>query len=354
MNQRFLGGALLGVGIILILAGLVVMFVIVPGMKQFPDDVDTTRMYAGTMPVLLNAETFEFMTDLDVELERHFTSEETDGDTALVLEEQTLLTNGQPLQSLVKHYAIDRKTMEWAENYPDEWQNKEGFWERAGLVLGWPIDTEKKDYVGWSDDYRDTVELVFAGEEEHGGIDTYLFTAARPPQPIHPEQVAVMGLPTELPKEQFLALVEGADVPDSIKNAMPLLNTLWESDMIPLQYYYEYEGWYWIEPQTGVLIDTKKHELRKVGLGDELVEAIPLLANLPDEQRVASRVTVFDLTYQGIDQTVQDAKKDAEDAIDQINLFGTIIPIIAIVAGVLLGLIGIILLMRKSTPASAA
>jgi hypothetical protein len=354
MNRRFLGGALLGIGIILILAGLILMLVIVPGMKEFPDDVDTTRLYAGTMPVLLNPETFEFMTDLDVELERHFKTEETDGDVALVLEEQTLLSNGQPLQRLVKHYAINRKTMEWAKSYPDDWKNKEGFWDRAGLVMGWPIDTEKKDYVGWSDDYRDTVELVFAGEEERGGIDTYLFTAERPAQPINPEQVDAMGLPTELPTDQFVALVQGGDVPDSVKNMIPLLTSLWKEDTIPLQYYYEYEGKYWVEPQTGVLIDTWKHELRKVGLGEAVVEAVPVLANMDDEQRAASRVAVFDLTYQGIDQTLKDAKKDAEDAIDQINLFGTIIPIIAIVAGVVLGLLGIVLLLQKSKPASAA
>lgn len=353
MNQKVLSIVLLGLGAILIVGGLVLMFVIVPGMEQFPDDVDTTRIYAGTMPVLLNAETFEFMTDLDITLERHFMTEETDGDVALVLEEQMLLSEGEPLQRLVKRYAIDRKTMEWADDYPDAWAEKEGFWERSGLVLGWPIGTEKKDYNGWSDDYRDTVDLVYDSEEERGGIDTYLFTAARPPEPIHPDAVVAMGLPTELPKEQFLALIEGADVPDSIKGAMPLLNTLWESDMIPLQYYYEYEGWYWIEPQTGVLIDTKKHELRKVGLGDELVEAIPLLANLSEEQRLASRVTVSDMTYQGIDQTLEDAKNDAQDAIDQLNLFGTTIPVIAIVIGVVLGLVGAALMFRKPAASEA-
>ena len=36
---------------------MALMFVVVPGMKQWPDDVDTQRTYVGTMPVLLNAET---------------------------------------------------------------------------------------------------------------------------------------------------------------------------------------------------------------------------------------------------------------------------------------------------------
>mgnify|MGYP000865423404 CR=1 FL=1 len=271
MSRKTLGGLIAIIGAILIVAGLALMLVVVPGMKQFPEDVDTTRSYSGTMPVLLNAESFEFMTDLDVELSRHFRTEEVDGDVALVFEEQFLLTGGQPLQQLVKHYAIDRKTMEFADTYPEEWASREGFWPREGLVLGWPIGTEKKDYVGWSDDFRDTVTLGFAEEVQHdrAGITTYYFAASAPPKLIHPDAVTAMGLPNELPKEQFAALIQGAAVSDALKNILPVLLDQWEEETIPLQYYYEYEAEYWIEPETGVLIDTRKHELRKVGFSKE-------------------------------------------------------------------------------------
>ncbi len=350
MSRRTLGGIIALVGAILIVAGLVLMLVVVPGMKQFPDDVDTTRTYSGTMPVLLNPATFEFMTDLDVELNRNFRTEEVDGDVALVYEEQILLAGGEPLQRLVKHYALDRKSMEVSDTYPEAWASKEGFWPREGLVLGWPIDTEKKDYVGWSDDYRDTVTLAFSEEVQHdrAGITTYYFTAGAPARPIHPDAVTAMGLPNALPKEQFAGLIQGADVSDALKNMIPVLLDQWEEETIPLQYYYEYEGEYWIEPDTGVLIDTRKHELRKVGLGDEFLEMSPLLANMSEEQRAASRVTVFDLTYQATDEAVQDAKQDAEDAANQIELFGTTIPIVAIIIGALLIVVGGVLVLSKA------
>ena len=349
MSRKTLGGLIAIIGAILIVAGLALMLVVVPGMKQFPEDVDTTRSYSGTMPVLLNAETFEFMTDLDVELSRHFRTEEVDGDVALVFEEQFLLTGGQPLQQLVKHYAIDRKTMEFADTYPEEWASREGFWPREGLVLGWPIDTEKKDYVGWSDDFRDTVTLGFAGEVQHdrAGITTYYFAASAPPKLIHPDAVTAMGLPNELPKEQFAALIQGAAVSDALKNILPVLLDQWEEETIPLQYYYEYEAEYWIEPETGVLIDTRKHELRKVGLGEEFLQISPLLANMSEEQRAGSRVTVFDLTYQATDESVRDAKQDADDAASQIELFGTTIPIAAIILGALLIVVGGVLVLSK-------
>lgn len=353
MNKKVIGGGLLILGIVLVVVGVALMGVIVPGMKQFPDDVDTIREYTGTMPVLLNAQTFEFMTDLDVDLERHFRTEETDDGTALVYEAQTLSSGGQALQQLVKHYSIDRKTMEWTSDHPADWAEKEGFWERSGLAMGWPIDTDKKDYPGWSDDYRDNVPLVFSGEEKHdrSGLDVYLFTSESGPREIDPEQVVVVNLPLELPVEQFAALIENADVSATMKSLLPALLSQWDQDTIPLQYYYEYEAKYWIEPQSGVLIDTWKHELRKASLGQAFVEKFPALANLPEEQRLASRVPIFDLTYQGTDETVQDAKKDAQDAIDTINLFGKTVPIVLIIAGILLGVGGGFLVLRKSSAA---
>jgi hypothetical protein len=353
MSRKTLGGIIAIIGAILIVAGLALMLVVVPGMKQFPEDVDTTRAYTGTMPVLLNPATFEFMTDLDVDLSRHFRTEEVDGDAALVFEEQILLAGGQPLQQLVKHYAIDRKSMEVTDSYPEEWASNEGFWPREGLVLGWPIDTDKKDYVGWSDDYRDTVTLAFSEEVQHdrSGVTTYYFTASSPAQPIHPDAVTAMGLPNTLPKEQFAGLIQGADVSDALKNMIPVLLDQWEEDTIPLQYYYEYEAEYWIEPETGVLIDTRKHELRKVGLGEEFLQMSPLLANMSEEQRAGSRVTVFDLTYQATDDAVQDAKQDAEDASGQIELFGTTIPIAAIIIGALLIVAGGVLVLSKAPTA---
>lgn len=349
MNRKMGGGLLLALGIILIVVGLLLMFVIVPGMKQFPDDVDTTRTYTGTLASYFNVAKFEFMHDLDVSLERHFKVEETDGDLALVLEEQQLISGGETLQAIIKRYALDRKTMESAADYPDEWANLEGFWPREGLPMGWPIDSEKKDYTGWSDDYRHTVQLEFVEEVKHdrADIDTYCYIASSKAEPIDPKQVEVMGLPLGLPKEQFQSLIEKTDLDEQVKRLMPLLLRSLEGDTVPLQYYYEYEAEYWVEPKTGTLIETKKHELRKVGLSEEMLADSPL-ASLSEEERDALRVPVFDLTYGTPDETVEDAKADAQDAINMLNLYGTYVPVGLFIVGALLGLLGLFLVTRKA------
>ncbi len=353
MGRRALGLVLLLLGAVLVVAGLVVMFVVVPGMKQFPDDVDTIRHYQGTVPVQLNPATFEFMRDLNVDLERHFMTVETDGDLALVREEQTLSTQGQPLQQILKHHAIDRKSMEAVSDYPEAWNSNANLFAREGLSLGWPIDSEKKDYVGWSDDYRKPITLKFEGEVEHpvAGIDTYYYTSASDgPQPIDPAAVAVMGLPTELSQEQLTGLVGGLN-----PALAPILPTLMASaewpDPIPLIYVYDYTGEYWIEPTTGVLIDTHKVEIRSVTMPDELLQALAARIDaIPgaDPAMIGGLLplTVSHLEYRGTDESVLEAKDDAEDAKNQIQLFGTTLPIGAIVIGLVLALAGIFLARR--------
>lgn len=350
MSKRALGGVLAALGLLLVVVGVIVMFVVVPGMKQWPDDVDTNRYYTGQMPVIINPSTFEFMNIPAINITRHVETEETDGDLALVLEEYKVESAGDnpvPLLNIVKRYAIDRKTMESVgSGYPSDWESKEGFWNlRRGLALSWPMDAEKENYSGWSDDYGTTVTMEFVGEEDHAGINTYHFHSASTPQAIIPEVVAgALKLPTELPKEQLTALLEGTGNTQMVAMVGPLLDQ-WTAETVPLEYYYSYEGDYWVEPTTGVLIDTQKHELRKVGLGADVLALVPLLANMPEEQRDAMRIPVLDFTYQGREDSVQEAKSDAEDAKNQIEMFGTTLPIAAIGIGVILLIIGVGLIL---------
>jgi hypothetical protein len=146
--------------------------------------------------------------------------------------------------------------------------------------------------------------------------------------------------------------MEGLD--PVIGQALPLLIKMAEwPDPIPLTYVYGYSGEYWVEPTSGVLIDTHKIEIRSVSVPDDLltalvgkIEALPIKI---DPTMISSLlpITVSHLEYQATDQSVQDAKKDAEDAKSKIHLYGTTLPIVAVLGGVVLGLVGIFLFTRK-------
>jgi hypothetical protein len=343
-----LGWTLTIIGVLLLAAGLVLMLAIVPGMKQLPADTDTTRDYEGTMVALLNPADFTFQKMLPITLQRHFAVTETDGDLALVEEEKTMTSGGQPLQQTVTNYAVDRTTMLATADYPEAWASSEGFVPREGIVLSWPMDTEQKDYEGWSDDYMSTVPLTFAEETTHerSGMTLYKFTSAGDPKPIVPETVAAMGLPTELPKAQVTELLGQLDL-----SALPgdLLQQLLAKlpDPVPLGYYYAYEGTYWIDPATGIIVDTEKTERRSVTLSPDLLEGTPL-ALLPVEQQGLLRVPVMDFKYTATDASVQEAKTDAEDASGKLQLYGTTLPWIGIAAGAVLLVLGLIVLRRKT------
>jgi hypothetical protein len=355
MKGKGLWWGVAAIGLVLVIAGLALMLAIVPGMAKLPADTDVTRTYEGTMPVQLNPQTFEFMHDLPIAITRHFAVVDTSDDLALVKEEKTMTSGGQPLQQVVSDYSVDRATMEWSNDYPAAWAETEGFFKRGGLVLGWPIGTEKKDYTGWSDDYRSTVPLKFDSEVTHdrSGLKTYLFTSASGPKPIAAEEVTLLGLPTELPKAQLEAMVGQANLSPLVVKMLPQLMKSIPGDTVPLSYYYAYEGKYWIDPTTGVMIDTEKHELRKVGIADEALANSPL-ALLPEEQKDAARVAVSDYTYKTTDASVQDAKKDAQDKGKVLKLYGTTLPWIGIAVGAVLLIAGIVMLVRKPAAAPAA
>lgn len=347
MAGKGLGWALAIVGIVLVVAGLVVMLAIVPGMKKMPADTDTTRDYEGTMAVMLNPADFTFKKDLPITLQRHFFVVATDGDVALVKEERAMLSGGQPLQQVVSHYAVDRTTMLATDKFPEEWATNEGFLPRQGVVLSWPMDTEQKDYTGWSDDYMSTVPLTFVEEGTHdrSGMTLYKFTSASGPQPINEQIVQGMGLPAELPKAQLAGLMATLDLGAMAETLPPLLEQL--PDPVPLAYYYDYEGTYWIDPVTGIIVDTEKRETRTVGLSPDLLEGTPL-AVLPEEQQAALRVAIMDYSYTATDASVEAAKADAEDAGGKLQLYGTTLPIIGLVAGAVLLALGFVAMRRKT------
>jgi hypothetical protein len=342
-----LSWALTIIGVLLLAAGLVLMLAIVPGMKKMPADTDTTRDYEGTMIALLNPTDFTFQKMLPINLQRHFAVTETDGDLALVKEEKTMLTGTTPLQQVVTHYAVDRVTMEATQDPPEDWTTSEGYIPREGIVLSWPMDTEQKDYTGWSDDYMSTVPLVFAEEATHerSGMTLYKFTSASDPEPIAPEMVASMGLPAELPKAQVQELLGQLDL-----SALPgdVLQQLFEAlpDPVPLAYLYGYDGTYWIDPATGIIVDVEKTENRSVTLDPSALG--PAAALMPAEMQAALRVPVMSFKYTATDAAVEDAKADAEDAAGKLDLYGTTLPWIGIIAGAVLLVLGLIMVRRKA------
>ena len=353
MRSKGLGWILAALGVVLVAAGLVLMLAVVPSMKKMPADTNVTRDYTGTLAVQLNPQTFQFVRNVPITLTRNFAVVKTDGNVALVKEERTMASGGQTLEQVVEDYAINRSTMMSSDKYPSDWAQTEGFWPRQGIVISWPIASQKKDYPGWSDDYRSTVPLDYAGELTYSrsGTKVYLYTSSSGPEPIATAEVKAMGLPMELPKAKLISLIGAAQMSPLVVQMLPKILKDIPGANVPLEYTYEYSGKYWIDPTTGVIIDTWKHELRKVGLSAAVVAKTPL-AMLPAAEQAALRVPVSDYTYQATEASVKAAVKDARDKGREITLFGTTLPWIGIGLGAVLLLFGGFVVVRR--PGAAA
>jgi hypothetical protein len=352
-----IGGLLVAfLGLILVAGGLVMKFAIVPAMAVWPADVDATRHYQGTLETMLNPQALAtmdvanlFYTDIPVTIDRHVTTEEVSGNKALVREQiQVFGPDGQLMPGLntdadgqhtTYWYAIDRKTTEEIPNFTD---NTGVDNNRQGLVIGFPIGTEKRDYQGWSDDLQAAMPVEYMGVEDHDGVTTYHFYSETTPRPIMDQALLAM-FPSSMPKAVVTGLAGvlslTAEQQAQFAQLMPLL-----PDPVPFTYLYQYTTNYWVEPTTGVLIDYTKDEAR--------ILAIPV-----DTSIVATGVVpvtdVFHMSYQTTEASIADAKKDANDGKTMLLWFGTIIPWAAIGLGALLLLGGGFMLLRKREKATA-
>ena len=346
MKGKIGGLLVVFLGLLLVAAGLVVKLWLVPTMAVWPDDVDTTRHYEGTLGTMLNPAALEtmdfanlFYSDVPVVIDRHVTTEAVDGDKALVKEQiQVKGPDGQPLAGLntdrdglytTYWYAIDRKTTEEVRNFTDNAGVDDN---RQGLVIGFPIGTEKMDYSGWSDDLQMLMPVQFVGVEEHEGISTYHFRSDSDPQPLQDPAVLAM-FPQYLPKDLITGLAPMLGLPAEVLQGLAtLLPRL--PDPIPLSYVYSYATEYWVEPTTGMLIDYTKDETRALSLGGQTVD-------------------VFHMTYQATDQSIADAKDDAKTPKMLLDLFEWL-PWVVLGVGALVALGGAFMLIRKREPAAAA
>lgn len=371
MSSKITGIVVLVLGIVLIAAGLVIKFVILPGQAQWPDDVDSIRTYDGTLVVMLNPQALQsgdmanlFLRDVPITNERHVTTEEVKGSKAIVREIAKMLgPGGQEIIGSDTWYAIDRKSMDHlALDKAAGFNNSDKILAREGLVIGFPIGTEKKDYQGWSDDYQTLVTVSFVRTEKHAasGLDTYVFESKSGAKEIKdPELLATF--PPGLPKSLFLTLAAGLELPPALADLKEPLGLVLQNlpDLVPLKYTYEYETTYWVEPTTGVLIDYDKHEVRQAALAKDVLTQAAQGAGLPAEAltKLGQVLTlmpdpyplaaVFEQSYHSSDQSIQDAAKDAKDAKSQLTLFGTTIPFGLIAAGLLAAIVGLFLVLRS-------
>jgi hypothetical protein len=328
-KNKGLGIGILVLGIVLLVGGLVVKFVVLPSQAKFPADVDTTRVYDGEFSVLMNAAALQtgdlanlFYRDLPITIDRTVKTLEVGGnDGAIVSDHAVVNSAAGPVAESLSIYAIDRTTMEAIDDFSGDAR----VIHREGLVIGWPIGSEPTDYIGWNGDTMSPTTIKYVGEEERAGVKTYKYHATSEPKVIvDPELLAQF--PAGLPKDLLMQLAPMLGIADEqMAQLGPVLEAM--PDPVPLTYTFAYDKTYWIEPTTGILIDIDVMESRAAAL------------TVPGAPGPVPLAEVQHLEYVTSPASVQDAVNDANTAISQLNMFGTYIPALLILFG-LIGIIG--------------
>ncbi|GIH08519.1 hypothetical protein Rhe02_65860 [Rhizocola hellebori] len=311
----------------LVVAAGILYWVVVPNRKQMPADTNTTRQLEGTARVLLNPQALAsgdlggaLLANLPVKADRTVKVLATDGSAAQVSDTRVLMTaNGQTVGSSEVTYAVDRKSLEAVANPPSGWQVT----PHEGLTVSWPIGAGKQDYTAWVNETKSTTPVKFVREEDKAGVSTYVYEADAPASPIKDEQTLAT-LPKALGASALAALAGRLPLPDAVKSqlaqALPLLG-----DPVPLTYSYQVKSTYWVEPTTGLVVDTQREEVRKATFAGGQLAA-----------------PVYDVETHFNAASVAAAAKDAKDKSSSINTFSKTLPLVLLIPGLLLLVVGII------------
>ncbi len=298
-------------GTALIALALGLRFVLAPALKVLPADLNVVRTYEGALATMLDPTTLSFYQDVPIRIERTVRTERIEGDKALVYElaELRRQDDGTLIQSRETRYAVDRRTLLPIDDFGADWP-------RAGLTINFPIGTRKQDYAGWNEDAQQIATARFVGEEERGGLLTFVFRTQTGPDPIRDPFLLAL-LPAEIEKATLLDLMDQIPLTEAQRalaaEALPRL-----PDPVPLNYVYISDLTLWVEPTTGMAVDLVKHEERLVAFGPLPVAAI------------------FEMDWRHTPETVADIVAEAKPLINQVRWFERILPILAGMAGGLL------------------
>jgi hypothetical protein len=322
--------------IVLLAAAAVLRFAVVPNLQQLPANTDTTLHYTGTADVVDQAALAKgdlanaIRSGLPVTADQHVKALSTSGDTAVISDETTVTANGTRLAQLKHIWAVDRRTLAAAPVPAGS-----GAQEHEGLVVGFPLSPEARDYPYWDYPTQTKVTATYMRSERHADRDTYVYTT-HASGPLKDQQV-VAGLPTTLPKQVLVSFA--AALPPAIGQGLQA-QAAQLPDQIPIAYNATADATYWVDRATGYVVDVNQKQT--------------VSASIPLGGATVPLANVFALDLKFTPASVSATSKDAATAAQGLFLLGTVGP--AVIGG--LGVLGAVLWLlglvrRKSTTPEA-
>lgn len=319
------------IGLILLLAAALLAWWITPSyIARLPSDYNKTRTYTGTIRSLVVPSALAtgnlsaaVKTGLPATLTDHVKTLQTSGNTAQVQDTRTISTGGSQISKTVNNYSLDRSTLMATASHPSNWSVTRA----SGIVVSWPLGAKKQNYTGWVPLTQTTTPLRYITQANQGGINTYEYQAIVHPTVMTNSQV-LSGLPKALPTTLLArisgaGLIPAADVA-AISRAFP------GATAIPVKYTYQAANTYWVDPNTGLVINVSNNEVETGNIALPNGKLIPIFPILSD-------------TYHASPASLTQAVNDAKDGSTTISTWGVTVPITCLCVGFVLVVAAVIL-----------
>ncbi|MGK5531122.1 porin PorA family protein [Streptomyces sp. URMC 129] len=304
---------LTGTATVLLAASGVVRLGVYPELARIPSDVDITVRYTGTMD-MLDAAAVEsgdlagaLLGDVPVTVDRRVQVVDTSGDTAVFSDHRVITgPDDRELLATDEQWAVDRESFEDAP-VPDD----SGAAPHDGLVIGWPIAPDERDYPFWDSATRTATTAVYDRTETVEGRTAHVYTVHAEGPLADPDRTAA--LPAALPRDVVTGIA--AALPADRRPDAAALEAL--PDTVPLTYAATTDLRIWVDSATGIVLDTEQHQT--------------FVAQASVEPEPVALLPVSDVEVRSTDESVRSQADDAEAAARSLWLLRTGAPLALLV-----------------------
>jgi hypothetical protein len=232
-SRNVLGAVLAGVGALLLVAGLMVHFYVVPALSVVPVDQKSVTQLEGKGATVFDTATLApITTDLAVSARTVGdvkASDRAPKDTVVWVNTTTVKSSDGVIRSQsTKRAAFNETTAEAVNCCGNFYSTADGVRTpvaRSGLMFKFPFDTQKQNYQVWDDTIAKPVTTRYKGTAKTAGHTTWVFENTVP-----------------------ATVVGTQDVPGSLFGAA-------SNDNVTADSYYQNHNTYYVEPITGAIVN---------------------------------------------------------------------------------------------------
>ncbi len=301
--RRRVGLVLAGLGTCLIVFAVLMPAWVSSKVLKFPlNEYATATLTAGNVSYFSPTKLTEF-TGVNMEATYTIKGNAAAGSSSTAVWNQFIYvydqTNKLPFQTMTRTFAFDRRTAQLIDCCGAN-VNGDSSVEQTGIVgYVFPIGTKKQTYDVFDANLNKPMPFTFAGTDTVNGIQAYRFE-----ENVSPTQNGTQVLPGSLVGESQASVV--------------------------LPQYYEMHLTYWIDPDTGALLNATEHE-RLTLRNSQGAQALLLLdANLAMTPTSVNGLVALDNTQRS-----------------KMSLVTTILPLVTGILGVIGLIVGILLSRRR-------